>query len=158
MNFAMLLDTTTSSSSGAGSLWGMLAIYAIFILILYFILIRPQRKQQKETEKMQDAIKTGDWVMLNNGMFGKVVNMVNENLIVEFGTNKSVMVPVLRSQIADVREPNLTEKTVDDKAVEPTDDIVGDDVVEDDLDSYDKKLIEQEEQKKAKKGPFGKKK
>ena len=39
-------------------------------------------------------LKIGDWVLLNSGMYGKVVNIVNECLIVEFGTNKSIMIPV----------------------------------------------------------------
>ena len=144
---------TTGTGAAGGSLWGMLGIYAVFIAILYFVLIRPQRKQQKETEKMQNSIKNGDWVLLSNGMYGKVVNTVNENLIVEFGTNKNVMIPVLRSQVSAVTEPNLTEKTVDEKAVEPKDEVVGDDVVEDDLDEYDKKILEKGE----KKGLFKKK-
>ena len=52
-------------------------------------MIRPHRKRQKETEAMQSNVKIGDWVLLNSGMYGKVVNIVNECLIVEFGTNKS---------------------------------------------------------------------
>ena len=147
------LETATNTASG-GSMISMLAIYAIFIVILYFIMIRPQRKRQKQTEAMQNSVKIGDWVLLNSGMYGKVVNIVNECLIVEFGTNKSIMIPVLRSQVANVEEPDLSNKTVDQANVEPTNDIVGDDIVEDDLDAYDKKVLEQGE----KKGMFKKKK
>ena len=133
---------------------GMLGIYAIFIVILYFVMIRPQRKRQKQTETMQNNVKIGDWVLLNSGMYGKVVNVVNDCLIIEFGTNKNIMIPVLRSQIAGVEEPDLTPKNVDANSIEPTDAIVGDDVVEDDLDAYDQKVLEQGE----KKGLFKKKK
>lgn len=153
---SLLLETASTSSTGAGgSIWGMLAIYAVFILILYFILIRPQRKQQKETQKMQDNVKNGDWVLLNDGMYGKVVNSINDCLIVELGTNKSVMVPVLRSQIAGVQEPNLSENKAETKDVEPTDAVVGDDVEEDGLSNYEKAAIEKGEKKK---GLFRKKK
>ena len=150
MNYTLLAAAT---GAGGGSIWGMIAIYAVFIGILYFVLIRPQRKQQKETEKMQNALQNGDWVLLNNGMYGKVVNIINDCLIVEFGTNKSVMVPVLRTQIVGKQEPNLTEKTVEEKNVEPTNEVVGDDLAEDDLDAYDKKILEKGE----KKGLFKKK-
>ncbi len=144
----MNLFVLDAAPAGAGgSLWSMLAIYAVFIAILYFVLIRPQRKQQKETEKMQSSLKTGDWVLLNNGMYGKVVSMVNDNLVVEFGTNKTVMIPVLRSQVAAIKEPNLTEKVVDEKAVAPKDEVVGDDLPEDDLDAYDRKILEKGEKK-----------
>lgn len=152
MNFT-LLSSGSGTGLGGGSLWSMIAIYAVFIGILYFVLIRPQRKQQKETEKMQNSIQNGDWILLNSGMYGKVVNIINEYVIVEFGTNKSVMVPVLRSQIAGKQEPNLTEKTVEEKAVEPKNEVVGDDLLEDDLDAYDKKILEKGE----KKGLFKKK-
>ncbi len=148
-----LLDTAANGAQGGG-LMGMLGIYAIFIVILYFVMIRPQRKRQKQTEAMQNNVKIGDWVLLNSGMYGKVVNIVNDCLIIEFGTNKNIMIPVLRTQIAGVEEPDLTPKTVDQNSIEPTDAIVGDDVVEDDLDAYDQKVLEQGE----KKGLFKKKK
>lgn len=139
-----------AEAPGAGGMLPMLLIYVAFIAILYFVLIRPQRKQQKETQKMQSSLKNGDWVLLNNGMYGKVVNIVNDNLIVEFGTNRSITIPVLRSQVAAIQEPNLTEKKADEAAVAPVDEVVGDDVVEDDLDgldNYDKKLLEKAEKK-----------
>ena len=89
----VLLDTasTGTETGGLGSMLPLLLIYAVFFVILYFVLIRPQRKRQKETTNMQNAITNGDWVLLNNGMYGKVVNVVNDNLMVEFGTNRSVV-------------------------------------------------------------------
>ena len=150
----MFLLDTAANATGGGGMMGMLAIYAIFIVILYFVMIRPQRKRQKQTEAMQNNVKIGDWVLLNSGMYGKVVNIVNDCLIIEFGTNKNIMIPVLRSQIAGVEEPDLTPKNVDQASIEPTDSIVGDDIVEDDLDAYDQKVLEQGE----KKGLFKKKK
>ena len=48
---------------------------------------------------MQNSISIGNWVLLSNGMYGKVVNIVNDCLMVEFGTNKSVIIPVRRDQI-----------------------------------------------------------
>ena len=145
----MFLLDTAANAQGGGGLMGMLGIYAIFIVILYFVMIRPQRKRQKQTETMQNNVKIGDWVLLNSGMYGKVVNVVNDCLIIEFGTNKNIMIPVLRSQIAGVEEPDLTPKNVDANSIEPTDA-----VVEDDLDAYDQKVLEQGE----KKGLFKKKK
>lgn len=92
--FVLLSTDAAATGSGTGGLFGMLAIYAVFIVILYFILIRPQRKRQKQTTAMQNAITNGDWVLLNDGMYGKVVNVVNECLMVEFGTNRSIIIPV----------------------------------------------------------------
>ena len=96
--FNVLLDAATTEQ-GIGGMLPLLAVYAIFFVILYFVLIRPQRKRQKETTNMQNAIVNGDWVLLNNGMYGKVVNVVNDNLMVEFGTNRSIIIPVRRDQV-----------------------------------------------------------
>jgi len=148
----LFLDTATDTTASSGSIWGMLAIYAVFFLILYFLLIRPQRKQQKEIEQMQSNVKVGDWVLLNNGMYGKVVNMINNCVIVEFGTNKSVMVPVLKSQIAALQEPNLTAAPAAD-AVAPeaaeaaAEEPAAEESAQDELDEYDKKILEKGEKK-----------
>ena len=142
----MFLLSAEGQASG-GSLWSMLAIYAVFILVLYFIMIRPQRRRQKQTDEMQNSIGIGDWVLLSGGMYGKVVNVVNDCLMVEFGVNKSVIVPVRRDQILASAEPDLSQKNVDENAVEPKDDLVGDDLAEDGLDDYDKYLIEKGEKK-----------
>jgi preprotein translocase subunit YajC len=153
-----LLDSAAETTSSSGNIWSVIAIYAVFIFALYFIMFRPQKKRQKEQEQMQNSVVNGDWILLTNGMYGKVVNVVNDCVIVEFGTNKSVMIPVLRNQIAAVQEPDLTAKTVDESAIQPTNAVVGEDLPssEDGLDDYDRYVLEKGSKKK--KGLFGKKK
>lgn len=156
--FVLLSTDAAATGNGPGGLFGMLAIYAVFIVILYFILIRPQRKRQKQTTAMQNAITNGDWVLLNDGMYGKVVNVVNECLMVEFGSNRSIIIPVRRDQILSVQEPDLTQKKIEDVEPEPQDDLVSGDLEEDSLDDYDKYLLEEADKKSSKKSPFKKKK
>lgn len=98
----------TAGATGGGSLIGMLLIYAVVIGLMWFILIRPQKKQQKQVQEMQSSIKLGDSVLLNSGMYGKVVDIIDNTLIVEFGLNKSIRIPVLKSTIHSVAEPNLS--------------------------------------------------
>lgn len=100
----VLLTTT----GGTGGLMSMLLIYAVIIGVMWFILIRPQKKQQKQVEEMQNSVKIGDTILLNSGLYGKVVDIINDTFIVEFGLNKSVRIPVVRSTVARVAEPNLT--------------------------------------------------
>ncbi len=100
----VLLTTT----GGTGGLMSMLLIYAVIIGVMWFILIRPQKKQQKQIEEMQNSVKIGDTILLNSGLYGKVVDIINDTFIVEFGLNKSVRIPVVRSTVARVAEPNLT--------------------------------------------------
>lgn len=97
-----------TAGAGGGGLVGMLVIYAVIIGLMWFILIRPQKKQQKQIEEMQNSIKVGDSVLLNSGMYGKVMDIIGDTLIVEFGLNKSVLIPVLKATVARVAEPNLS--------------------------------------------------
>lgn len=98
----------TGAAPAGGGLVSMVVIYAVIIALMWFILIRPQRKQQKQVEEMQSSIKLGDSVLLNSGMYGKVVDIIDDTLVVEFGLNKSIRIPVLKSTVARVAEPNLS--------------------------------------------------
>lgn len=101
----------TASSSGGGLSMSWIFIYIIVIFAaMYFMSIRPQKKRQKELEAMRSKIKPGDSVLCNNGMYGKVVDVTAECYVVEFGMNKGIRVPVIKSEIALVKEPNLTNK------------------------------------------------
>ncbi|MBU3804429.1 MAG: preprotein translocase subunit YajC [Candidatus Cellulosilyticum pullistercoris] len=102
------MNTILLQASAGGSLASMLVIYAVIIGLMWFFLIRPQKKQQKQIEEMQNSIKVGDSVLLNSGMYGKVLDIIGDTLIVEFGLNKSVRIPVLKSTVARAAEPNLT--------------------------------------------------
>lgn len=106
MNVLPLLNA--GADSGSGSMIGLIIQMALLFGIMWFLLIRPQRKRQKETEAMQSAVKVGDPVLLDCGIYGKVVDIVNENLIVEMGMNKGIRVPVLRSRVGGVQEPDLS--------------------------------------------------
>lgn len=102
------MNTILLQASAGGGLASMLVIYAVIIGLMWFFLIRPQKKQQKQIEEMQNSIKVGDSVLLNSGMYGKVLDIIGDTLIVEFGLNKSVRIPVLKSTVARAAEPNLT--------------------------------------------------
>lgn len=102
------MNTVLLTAGGSGGLVSMLVIYAVIIGFMWFFLIRPQKKQQKQVEELQNSIKVGDSVLLNSGMYGKVLDIIGDTLIVEFGLNKSVRIPVLKSTIVRAAEPNLT--------------------------------------------------
>ena len=86
----------------------ILLVWGAMFAFMWFVLIRPQRKRQKETDLLQKSIEVGDPVLLTSGMYGKVVDTVNDVLIVELGTNKGVRVPVQRTAIVGKSEPDLS--------------------------------------------------
>ena len=97
-----------TAQTGGTSMLSVIVIYVIVFGLMWFFLLRPQKKQQKEVQEMQNSIKVGDSVLLNSGMYGKVVDVIEDTVVVEFGLNKSVRIPVLKSTVARVAEPNLT--------------------------------------------------
>lgn len=97
-------------SSGFG-----IVLYFIFLFgIMWFIMIRPQRKREKALTEMQDSIKVGDMVITNTGMYGKVVDVVNNLFVIEFGLNRGIRIPVEKNSVAGVKEPNLSIKKDDE--------------------------------------------
>lgn len=96
----------------------MIIVWGGMLLVLWFFMIRPQRKKQKETQMMQNSLQVGDHVMTTAGMYGKVADLVNDIVVVEFGKNKSVLIPIHKTAIAGVSEPDMTlhkEEEADDK-------------------------------------------
>ncbi|MEK7382774.1 MAG: preprotein translocase subunit YajC [Elusimicrobiota bacterium] len=71
----------------------IIAIFAIF----YFLLIRPQQKQQKEHEAMLKNLKTGDKVLTTGGLYGTIVGFKGEDLEIQF--SQTVKLTVARSAV-----------------------------------------------------------
>lgn len=115
--FAILLATQQQNPNG--SIWMTLPMYAVFFGVLWFFFIRPQKKKQKAIQEMQNSLKVGNSVLTTGGLYGKIVDVLDEVVMIEFGTNKSVRVPVQREAIAAIREPNLSivakEEETEDK-------------------------------------------
>ena len=88
------------SDGGGGSwlaTWGMLIP---LFLIMYLLLIRPQRKRQKEHDKLLKELKKGDRVVTNSGMFGTIFAINDEKSIVVLKLTDEVKVEFLKSAIA----------------------------------------------------------
>jgi len=79
--------------------------FAPFILIFalfYFLILRPQRKQEKVRKEMLGAVKRGDSVLTSGGIYGKVVNIEDDDVTLEIA--KGVNVRITRTGIASVEE------------------------------------------------------
>lgn len=81
------------------SLTSMLPLVLMFV-VLYFVMIRPQMKKQKEHRAMIDALAKGDEVVTAGGLLGKVTKMGDAYLSVEIGTGTEVQLQ--RSAIVQV--------------------------------------------------------
>lgn len=83
--------------TAANPLMNMAPIIAIFA-IFYFLLIRPQQKQQKEHEAMLKNLKTGDKVLTTGGLYGTITGFKGDDLEVTF--SQTVKLTVARSAVS----------------------------------------------------------
>ena len=82
---------TAAADSPLGSLGSMLPLVLMFV-VLYFVMIRPQMKRQKEAKAMIDAIAKGDEVVLGGGMLGKVAKLGETYMHVEIASGVEIQV------------------------------------------------------------------
>lgn len=108
MNHLLFVLEAGAADAGAGSFTSIIILYGAIFAIFWFFLIRPQRKKQKQTEAMQNSIENGDSVLTSGGLYGKVVDKVNDVYTIELGLNKTVRVYLHKSAIASVTEPDVT--------------------------------------------------
>ncbi|CAM3829295.1 Sec translocon accessory complex subunit YajC OS=Castellaniella defragrans (strain DSM / CCUG 39792 / 65Phen) OX=1437824 GN=BN940_15521 PE=3 SV=1 [Castellaniella denitrificans] len=102
-----LVDTLTlipaQAAGEANPLMSMLPIILMFV-ILYFLMIRPQMKRQKDHKKMVEALAKGDEIIMTGGMLGKISKVSDNYLTVEIAQSgdKAVETIVQRSAVTAV--------------------------------------------------------
>lgn len=82
----------------------MIIMMVGLIGIMYFLMIRPQRKEQKRLQEMLSTMEVGDAVMTTGGFYGILIDISDEDVIVEFGNNKNCRIPMKRDAIASVEK------------------------------------------------------
>ena len=71
---------------------------------MYFLMIRPQKKEQKKKDLMLSEVAVGDTVLTTSGFYGTIIDIVDDTVIVEFGNNKNCRIPMQKAAIADVEK------------------------------------------------------
>ena len=107
--YNLLLDAAANTTGGgflSGSLgiWGTIGYVVIFGVFIYFVIIRPQRKEAKKTQAMLSSMDVGDSVVTTSGFYGVIIDITDEDVIVEFGSNKNCRIPMKKSAIAQIEK------------------------------------------------------
>lgn len=115
-----LTESTDSSSANTGSSWLFMVIYILlFVAIIYFLMIRPQKKQKAKTEEMHNQMAPGDNIMTTSGFYGTILDIVDDTtIIVEFGNNKNCRIPMHKNAVAELEKQGtnvVTEEEKEDK-------------------------------------------
>jgi preprotein translocase subunit YajC len=93
---------------GSGSFLTSLIPFAAIIAIFYFLIIRPQNKKQKDTQRMLEAIKKGDKVVTVGGVHGTIQSVKDKTVILR--VDESVKMEFSRSAISSVEKVERAEK------------------------------------------------
>jgi preprotein translocase subunit YajC len=106
--FALFLAQTSSaapaSPASPGGGFGMFIPFIFIFVIMYFIMIRPQQRRQKEQQKLISELKTGDRVVTSSGIHGLIANVKDSTVIVKVADN--VKIEMDKAAIANVAKNN----------------------------------------------------
>lgn len=94
----------SGSGNGGGGMLVTLLIYAAFIGILWFFMMRPQKKEQKRIQLMLSEMAVGDTVLTTSGFYGVIIDITDDDVIVEFGNNKNCRIPMQKTAITQVEK------------------------------------------------------
>ncbi|MGQ2907322.1 MAG: preprotein translocase subunit YajC [Aliihoeflea sp.] len=90
------------AAGGAPDIFVSILPFLLIFVIMYFLIIRPQRTQLKKRTEMLTAIRRGDTVVTGGGLIGKVTKVIDDNEL-EIDLGNGLKVTSLRAMIADVR-------------------------------------------------------
>ena len=96
-----LLQTAPAAQGSGLSMWIMLAL--IFV-VMWFFMIRPQKKQQKELENFRNSLKKGDKVVTIGGIYGTVCEIKENSILIEVDNNVKIRVSK-QALVKDFTEP-----------------------------------------------------
>lgn len=80
-----------ASQAEQGGGWTILIMYALLFVGMYFLLFAPQRKRQKELEKLQTELAVGDKVLAAGGIYGRVVSIKDDRITLELDSGRLIV-------------------------------------------------------------------
>ncbi len=91
MNNLLFLSTAATGTGEMDPLSMIISFapFVVVIIVMYFLLIRPQRKKEKETQKMRSEVQVGDTITTIGGIVGIVVSIKDDTVLVETGADKA---------------------------------------------------------------------
>ena len=88
--------------SGGGGFGSFPILLLIMFAIMYFLVIMPQQRQRKKTQAMLSALKTGDKVITNGGIYGTISGIDGDSAILKISSEPQVKIRIARAAIAQV--------------------------------------------------------
>jgi preprotein translocase subunit YajC len=87
-NLVLFAEQAAATQSGSG--FQTLLIYALLLVGMWFLMIAPQRKRQKNHVKMIGELKAGDAIVTSSGIFGTIVNVGDDRFVLKISENAKI--------------------------------------------------------------------
>jgi len=97
--FNWILDE--ASDAAANSMWSSIIMIVALIAVFYFLMYRPQKKQEREARNLMDSLQVGDEITTHSGIIGKIVSIKEETCTIETSKDKT-KIRFLKTAIARV--------------------------------------------------------
>ena len=104
MNMFTLLQAAAPAGQQGGG-WSMWIMLALIFVVMWFFMIRPQKKQQKELQNFRDSLKKGDKVVTIGGIYGTVSEIKEESVLIEVDNNVKIRVSK-QALVKDFTDPS----------------------------------------------------
>jgi len=88
----MTLFLQAQATGQTGSSWTMFLMLGLVFVVMYLFMVRPQQKKQKEINKFRDGLKKGDKVVTIGGIYGKIVEVNGNTVLLEIDNNVKIKV------------------------------------------------------------------
>ena len=98
-----LLQAAAAGQQGGG--WSMWIMLALIFVVMWFFMIRPQKKQQKELQNFRDSLKKGDKVVTIGGIYGTVAEIKEDSVLIEVDSNVKIRVSK-QALVKDFSDPS----------------------------------------------------
>ena len=94
-----------AEAAAPGGGMGIMIIYIVIIgAFMYFAAIRPQNKEKKRVAAMLSTMEVGDTVLTTSGFYGVIIDITEDDVIVEFGSNRNCRIPMKKAAISEVEK------------------------------------------------------
>jgi len=98
----MIATIILQAPGGGAGFGGFLIPLALMFCIMYFMVIMPQQRQRKKMQAMLAALKTGDKVITNGGIYGTISGIDGDSAILKISSEPQVKIRISRAAIAQV--------------------------------------------------------
>ncbi len=92
----------TGGEEGGGFDWTIIIFLVLIFAIFYFLMIRPQRKRQKEQKELMEGLQRGDKVITVGGIYGQIESLTEDSAVLKVESGSTIR--VARGSIAGKRE------------------------------------------------------